>query len=191
MNQQLRITLAKTPSDLQQILTLQKQNHFQNLLPAERTSNGFVTVQHDMEILEKMNASAPQVIAKAGEEVVGYALVLFREFSEMIPALVPMFKLFQSLNYDGRPLQSYNYYVMGQICISEKYRGQGIFENLYQKHKELLSATFDICLTEVAVKNKRFMRAHEKVGFKTIDTYWDGTTDWNIVIWDWRVNSGE
>ncbi len=75
---------------------------------------------------------------------------------------------------------------MGQICISEAFRGQGIFEKLYLKHKEIYSGKFDICLTEVSVRNKRSMKAHERVGFQTIHTFKDKTDDWNILLWDWK-----
>lgn len=176
---------AKTKEELEQILVLQALNHPHKLTAEQRTKEGFVTVKHNLELLTKMNNAAGQIIAKDGATVVGYALVMPEEFKTMIPVLTPMFEMFTTLSYHGKPLTDYRYYVMGQICINEHYRGSGIFEKLYAEHKRLLAGRFDFCLTEISVKNTRSVRAHEKVGFKTIHTFSDKTDDWNIVLWDW------
>ncbi|HYG37501.1 MAG TPA: GNAT family N-acetyltransferase [Cytophagales bacterium] len=187
MTTSVSIELARTDEDLEQILNLQKINHVENLTSLEKEVNGFVTVKHDIELLTKMNNTAPQIIAKENDTVVGYALVMFEEFGEMIPVLTPMFDMINQLNYNGKPLATYSYYVMGQICISEAFRGQGIFEKLYLKHKEIYSGKFEFCLTEVSVRNTRSMKAHEKMGFRTIHTFRDKTDEWNILLWDWQT----
>lgn len=180
------IKIAEAASELRQILSLQQVNHIQNLSPDEHQANGFVTVVHSFELLQKMNDNVPQIIASENGKVVGYALVMLKEFSSWIPVLRPMFDMFKELSYAQKPLDSYSYYVMGQICIAESHRGQGIFERLYQKHKEVYSKKFELCLTEVSVRNLRSMKAHEKVGFKTIHTFKDETDTWNILSWDWK-----
>src|SRR5690606_9982476 len=129
---------------------------------------------------------APQIIAVEDEKVVGYALVMLKEFGGMIPVLVPMFTMFEKLSLEGNPLNSYNYYVMGQICIADSHRGQGIFDKLYQKHKQVYSHKFELCLTEVSTSNRRSMKAHERVGFRTLHTFTDETDTWNILSWDWK-----
>lgn len=182
----IKIQFAETSIDLEQILTLQKVNHVSGLSSVEKETNGFVTVHHELETLKAMNNSSPQIIAKANDQVVGYALVMFKELGNLIPTLVPMFEMFQELSYEDKKLNAYSYYVMGQICIDEKYRGQGLFEKLYDKHKETHSSTFDLCLTEVSTSNQRSMKAHERVGFKILHTFRDETDEWNILVWDWR-----
>jgi len=182
----ITVQFAETQQDLEQILTLQKSNHVSGLSSAQKVANGFVTVQHDLELLTKMNEAAPQIIAKSKDEVVAYALVMPKAFSALIPTLVPMFDSFKQLSYKGKSLEAYTYYVMGQICIDENYRGQGLFEKLYAKHKETHSSTFDLCLTEVSTSNQRSMKAHERVGFKILHTFQDETDEWNILVWDWR-----
>jgi hypothetical protein len=179
------IKLAKTTEELEQILELQEANLGRNLSEADKKSNGFVTVKHELSVLKKMNAAAPQIIANDGERVVGYALVMPKEFSAFVPILIPMFEMFEKLSYKGKQLTEYAYYVMGQICITDTHRGMGIFEQLYAKHREMYSKQFEICLTEVSSSNKRSMRAHEKVGFKTIHNFNDQTDNWNIMAWDW------
>lgn len=180
------IKLAETTAELEEILTLQETNLSQNVLAENKKANGFVTVKHDFTVLKKMNAAAPQIIAKDGERVVGYALVMPKEFSAFVPVLIPMFDMFEKLSYQGKTLTDYSYYVMGQICIADTHRGQGIFEQLYAKHKEAYSKKYELCLTEISSSNPRSMRAHERVGFKAIHNFDDKTDNWNIMLWDWK-----
>ena len=115
MNQQISIQHAKSPDDLQQILSLQNQNHKLNLSDEARAANGFVTVRHDIQVLTKMNDVTKQVVAKSDNEVIAYALVMFKESSKDVPALIPMFEMFQQLFYKNERLETYQYYVMGQL----------------------------------------------------------------------------
>lgn len=184
MAKEISIELAQTVQDLEQILSLQAENH-KSVVSKEGLANGFVTVKHNLPLLSSMNASARQVIAKADGKVVGYALVMLEEFKEKIPVLKPMFEMFKSLKFNQRPLPEFRYYVMGQICVADGFRGLSIVDRMYAKHKEIYSKAFDVCLTEVSTSNPRSMRAHERVGFKTIHTFSDATDEWNILLWDW------
>lgn len=180
------IRYAETEDELDQILKLQNANHKDNIPLENRENNGFVTAKHNLDQLKQMNASLKQIIAVDNDVVVGYALVMLKEHSRLLPVLEPMFDLFNQLTYKGKALSSYQYYVMGQICIAETHRGQGLFEKLYLTHKKLFSDTFELCLTEVSSKNVRSMRAHQKVGLEKIHSYEDDSTYWNIMLWDWR-----
>lgn len=186
MDHTVIIKQAATADELKQILALQTANHKDTLSAESQKENGFVTVRHDPELLAKMNTAARQVIAMDGDWVIGYALVMLREFSPLIPVLTPMFDLFNTLSYQGRALSSYKYYVMGQVCVAESHRGKGVFHQLYDGHRKFYSSQFDVCLTEVSSSNLRSMRAHEKVGFKTIHSFEDHTDRWNILAWDWK-----
>jgi ribosomal protein S18 acetylase RimI-like enzyme len=182
----MRICIATDDQDLLQILELQKENLKFNISEEVALQNGFLIIAHTLDVLKSMNKEAPQIIALDQKKLAGFALVMLKDFKDLVPALKPMFDLFNSLEFKGKPVESYNYYVMGQICVKEEYRGKGIFDQLYNKHKELYSEKFDFCLTEVAVRNKRSMKAHNRVGFKTIATYRDDQEEWNIMVWDWH-----
>ena len=177
--------LVENKNELLEILRLQEKNHYSNLSEDIKTKNGFVTVRHTIKTLEIMNSLAKQIVAVHKNKIIGYALVMTKEAKEVVPILKPMFLSFEHILYKGKILSDYKYYVMGQICIDEAYRGQGIFGKLYLKHKEVYNSSFDLCLTEVSTSNARSMRAHEKVGFKNLKTYKDGKNEWNILCWDW------
>ena len=182
----MTIKLAETKEELLEILKIQDQNHLDHLSGKTSIKNGFVTVKHPLEILEKMNAMARHVIAKVNDEVVAYALVMLKEFRTSIPLLVPMFETFKKVEYKGKKLSDLNYYVMGQICVRDDFKRRGIFKKLYEKHKKEYSKYYDYCLTEVSSSNTPSMIAHKKVGFKTVHTFTDATSEWKILLWKWK-----
>lgn len=167
--------------ELEQIITLQKSNIPLNISLDEKQQEGFVTVQHTFELLEKMNFACAHIIAKQDDKVVGYALVMESNFRQEIEVLVPMFERIDSLI----PLEK-NYVVMGQICVAKAFRKKGIFRGLYDFYKAELQNKFDYLVTEVDAKNSRSMQAHEAVGFKTKESYLEKEVLWNIIFWDWK-----
>lgn len=185
----LQYCTASSDHDLRQILRLQQANHASTLPRSQAERDGFVTVMHSFELLKQMNLAAPQIIAKDESQVIGYALVMLTSFGDMIPVLQPMFDRLATIPYGGKKITDYSFYVMGQICIDQQYRGQGVFDSLYNKHKELLQTAYDLCVTSVSTRNKRSMKAHERVGFTTVLTFQDATDEWNILAWKLRVNS--
>ena len=185
-NKMIQITTITADLEIRQLLDLQQVNLPKNISKETALEQGFVTVQHNFELLRAMNEAIPQVIAKDGDEVVAYALVMLPNFAELIPVLQPMFHLFSTIDYGQKKVSDHNYYVMGQVCVGEKHRGLGIFEGLYHKHRDLYSTDYEVCITEIAARNIRSIRAHEKVGFKTIHTFEDETELWNVVAWDWK-----
>ncbi|MFN4144576.1 MAG: GNAT family N-acetyltransferase [Runella sp.] len=182
----IQLTTATTDQDLHQILTLQRQNLYKNTSAEYQTDQGFTTVEHTFEALRQMTDTLPQIIAKENETVVGYALAMPRSLAELVPELRPMFELLDRLMWQDTPLYQYQYYVMGQICIAPSQRGKGLFDALYGAHRRQFADMFELCVTEVAVRNTRSMRAHERVGFRAIHQYRDHTDLWNVVVWDWR-----
>ena len=182
----LTLTTVASSGELEEILRLQQQNLLQNIDDVEMQTQGFVTMIHSLDVLQKMHALAPSVIAKDNGKVVGYALVMLRECRELFPPLEPMFNNFDNLEYKEHPLNHYQYYVMGQVCIDKQYRRTGLFDQLYQKHKEIYSGDYDFIMTEVSTRNLRSLRAHERVGFETINTYSDDLDEWAVVLWNWK-----
>jgi hypothetical protein len=181
----LQSTIVHSTEDLKQILRLQKENLPENIGDIEMRSEGFVTIRHDLNTLEQMHRLAPSVIIKNDDRVIAYALTMLKECRQLIPDLEPMFALFDKLNWKNKPLKDYHFYVMGQICIAKAFRGQGLFEQLYQQHKKIYNTRYDLFITEISVRNHRSLRAHKKVGFKQIHTHQDELDKWEVVAWDW------
>lgn len=182
----IRATIVTTSEELHQIIHLSYQNLRTEISEEEKKSQGFVSWNYSFELLQKMNVQYPHVIVKDNDKVVGYALVALIEARNFHPALEQMIIDLEPLLYKGKKLSAYKYYIMGQICVDKAYRGRGILEILYQQHKALFEKEYDFVVTEISTGNSRSLRAHEKVGFKTIYTYADNTDKWNVVLWDWH-----
>lgn len=185
MRDTIRYTSVSDLREVLQILDLQSRNLSSVLTPETRDSQGFLTVRHDPAVLERMNEAAPAIIAKSGDQLAGYALVMPREFAADVPVLEPMFDMLYTLSWRGLSLrENPRWFVMGQICVAEAYRGQGVFDGLYRRMAEVCRLQYDFTVTEVAERNTRSMRAHERVGFQTLHSYFDDTTGehWRVVL---------
>ena len=182
----LRSTLVSTTEELQQILQLQKENHIRHIGETDMQSQGFVTMRHTLGILQQMHNLAPSVIIKDSNKVVAYALTMLRECRQLMRDLEPLFTLVDVLSWNNKLLTDYRFYVMGQICVAKEYRGRGLFDELYHHHKKIYQQQFDLFLTEISTRNQRSVRAHKRVGFKTICTHRDNLDEWDVVCWDWQ-----
>lgn len=176
---------TETKDELLQILQLQQQYLAGHNSTAEEKEQGFVTVHHTLEKLEHLHTLSPSIIVKDEERVIAYALVMLTQAGSLIPELQSMFQMLETLSWKGKPLQQYRFYVMGQICVDKPYRGKGVFQMLYHKHKELMQPHYDFVLTEIATRNTRSIRAHEKAGFELLHRFKDEKEEWDVVIWNW------
>ena len=167
---------SRTNSDLLQILEVQKSNLFKNLSEEEREKEGFVTVSHTFEQLQKMNEICSHIIVKVDNIVVGFALCMTRSFSNEIEILKPMFQELEKIVSKAE-----NYIVMGQICIAKEYRRKGIFKKLYLEMKNAIKKDYNLIITEVDSKNERSLRAHASVGFRHLKTYTSNQQEWQII----------
>jgi GNAT superfamily N-acetyltransferase len=185
----IHYTTVTTREEVREILELQARNLPAALTPEVIARQGFVTVRHDPAVLQRMNDVAPAVIAKANGHVVGYALMMPREFAADVPILGPLFERLDTLTWKGVPLRdSDRWFVMGQICVAEGHRGIGVFDGLYRTMAERYGDRYDFTVTEVAARNPRSLRAHARVGFETIHVYADQLAgeDWHVVALDLR-----
>ncbi|HVE61655.1 MAG TPA: GNAT family N-acetyltransferase [Chitinophagaceae bacterium] len=182
----LEVAIVNTEDELAQIYKLNQINLKQNLSETEKEEEGFVSWLYSMDLLKKMHQLAPSIIAKDQDKVIGYALVTLKEASEFHHDLKTMINSLEPLQYKNKPLFSYSFYCMGQICIDKNYRGKGVVNSLYQHHKKIYQNQFDLLVTEISTNNPRSQKAHEKLGFKTIHSYHDALDEWNVVVWDWQ-----
>ena len=180
----LTITTTQTDDDLRGLLALQQRNQVRNVPPAVQQEQGFVTLLYSFEQMRRMHDAAPSVIAKDGDAVVGYAITTVPEVRADVPELAALFDLIDTLDYHGQPLGTYPYYVMGQVCVADGYRGQGIFDAMYAHHKALYQNQFRLFITDISARNARSLRAHERVGFRPIHTFHEPTADetWHVVV---------
>lgn len=179
-------TSADSNKDLEGILALQQLNLPINLSSKEIASEGFLTVVHRLADLRSMNAVEKHIVAKEDDKVIAYVLAMTKASQNDIAVLKPMFQTFDSIYFDNRPVSSYNYIVVGQVCVDRKYRGQGVFDKCYETYKEKFQSTYDFAITEIATRNSRSINAHRRIGFKQLHRYVaPNGEEWSMVVWKW------
>ena len=187
MNNTVKVDLVQDDHDINQILALQALNLKQSISSEEADNQGFVTVQHSFDVLKDMNKVEPGTILKEDNNVIGYCLAMSRGFEDELPILANLFAKLDKLTYDNQLISHYNYIIVGQVCIAKEARGKGYFDKMYKGYKANLSSKYDFAITEVADENQRSLRAHYRVGFKTIEKYQNEIGKWwHVVLWDWR-----
>jgi predicted GNAT superfamily acetyltransferase len=133
-----------------------------------------------------MNSYEQSVIAKENDVVVAYLLAMTQQSKYDIPILAPMFEVFNEVIYRGKKISEFHYLVVGQVCVAKEFRGKGILDECYKEYKKRFDKKYEFAITEIAQQNVRSMKAHQRIGFKTILQYRESNgTDWNIVLWDW------
>lgn len=167
-------TTASTTEELLQILSLQRMNLKSSISAEEMNQEGFVTVEHDLDLLKRMNNACPHIIAKEDEKIVAYALCMTSDFKDEISVLRPMFN-----ELDTKHIQ--NYITMGQICISKSHRKIGLFKGLYEAMKRSLYPKYEYIITEVDATNTRSLNAHLSTGFEKLCTYHSLGQDWELI----------
>ncbi len=183
------ITFAQAVSkeDLEAIIALQSVNLQHNLSDEQRKSQGFLTISHSFDLLNRMNNNSSNILAKANDLIVGFCLSMTQAFEQDIPILIPMFKTMNSVVFQDKILKEYKYITVGQVCVGEGFRGQGVFEGLYKAFREQFENDYEMAMTEIALRNTRSLAAHKRVGFVPLEQYTapDGEV-WQMVVWDWR-----
>lgn len=179
-------TTSKSEKDLLGIIELQKKNLSSNLTHEEISSQGFVTVVHSLTDLKKMNDIEQHIICKDKENIIAYLLAMTLKSQHDIPVLIPMFEAFKMVSYRGKPVSSYKYIVVGQVCVDKNYRGKGILDRCYEEYKNSFSDRYDFAITEIASRNLRSISAHKRIGFSEVHKYTSpNREEWSIVIWQW------
>ncbi len=166
---------ADTQQELQQVLALQQANLRKVLRPDVMEKEGFVTVEHSLELLLEMNRKCGHVIALDGGQLAGYALCMHPEFRSMIPLLMSMFHKIDN------HLGTVPYMVMGQVCVALAYRGKGVFRGLYEHMKKCLWPDYSEIVTEVDSRNIRSLQAHLGIGFRELETYESDDRIWHLI----------
>ncbi|MFT4668810.1 MAG: putative GNAT superfamily acetyltransferase [Flavobacteriaceae bacterium] len=167
---------ASSSEELHQILALQKSNLPISISSEEKDQEGFLTVDHEFDILKRMNDVCPHIIAVDNNVLAGYTLCMHTKFAEEIEILKP---LFTEIGKHSTPFKTY--VIMGQVCVAKEYRKRGVFRKLYAKMKASIFPEFDAIVTEVDASNRRSLEAHYAIGFKILSKHRANHRDWVLI----------
>lgn len=138
------------------------------------------------------------------DRIIGYALCTMQSAEMHIPTLAGVFHIIESVSYQGKTLTNvplspghqqqeeqmtnvscnFHYLFMGQVCVHKEFRGKDVFAGLYQHMRNTMAPHFHGIVTAISPRNTRSLRAHSKVGFKSLHDFTSKGEDWKLVIWD-------
>lgn len=183
----IAVKTVTTQKELQQILALQAQNLGKNLSPNEAAVQGYVTAEYTLSFLAEMHQNTPSIIAKDGDQVVGYSLVFAPANGINHHLINDLILNINKCSYKDQQITIADYVLVGQLCVSKDYRGHSLSKSLYTEFKNTYSNNYKYCITDVASNNLRSLKAHEQMGFVVIDTLNYDNKDWKIILWDWTT----
>jgi len=141
-----------------------------------------VTAQYSPEFLAELHSHCPSVVAKVGDAVVGYVIAATRAINVKHKVLRAMYEAITT----HEAAEGFNFVLCGQLCVDKPFRGRGLAIDLYKWFRKELESEFDGVITDISVYNPRSLKAHHKVGFQTIGQMTFESSQWDLVMWDWR-----
>ncbi|MBD1392246.1 GNAT family N-acetyltransferase [Mucilaginibacter glaciei] len=178
---------AVSDTDFKEIIELQRENHYKSLNAQQQQEQGFVFAEHTIGMLKLMSAKIPQLVALHEGRVIGYNLAMTATMETDLQSLEPMFREFHKTLYKGRVLTDYNFFVGGQVCVANDFRGLGLLNKLYHATADAVNGIYDLCVTEISFINNHSLKAHQKMGFEIAGSHIDDFGGWYVVVWDLRA----
>ena len=182
----MTVCLATTDREIQEIRDLQEINLKENVTSESRLSDGFLTAKYELDFLKAMNELTPAIIAKQNGVLVGYALATDRSLLAQHPLLKDLGTQINKIPFGGKLIGDYDYLVVGQLCVAKEVRGRGLAKDLYAQFKATYENRYPFAVTDVDRDNLASLKTHLKVGFQVVSMLQYASSNWHVVVWDWR-----
>ena len=148
------------PQDFPEILQIQSANYVANLSLEDR-ADGFLSAEFTHSQIAAMAADLGIMVAcDSKASVLGYLCGFRRDFNHQSPVVAKMLDSFATGEFEGRPLNSYNTFIYGPVCIRRAHRGRGLLRGLYEALKREVAGEFEVGAAFVARNNAHSLRAH-------------------------------
>lgn len=151
-----------TLDDLNSIKKLHARYQLQTVNEADK-KDGFVTTAftdeqwHHVIVKEKS-----MCIAVENGNVIGYAIAASWQFFSAWPLFAQMINHLSEKTIRGEMLTSDNSYQYGPICVASEHRSSGLFEQLFEYSRVLMSQRYPYMVTFINKKNPRSFAAHDR-----------------------------
>lgn len=179
----IKYSLA-TNENINGILVLQSKNLVSNLKDDEK-NDGFVTTPFTNKQIEDLIKLDGVFIALDENRVVSYAMCASWDYWLAWPMFKHMASFLETLSFQGKQLTLNNSYQYGPICVAKEYRGNKIFENLFEYAREEMSKKYPILVTFINKVNNRSYEAHvRKLGLEVITQFEFNNNSFYELVYD-------
>lgn len=161
-------------SDYDPLVELQRANLATKLSVSEQKSEGFLSGYLDVPVLRECNHDGCVLVIAHHDEPIGF-LAMHRPQFKLIPPLeLAMLAVLNGMTVERKKFNEWQPCMCGPVCIAKEFRGQGLFEKLYE-HVPEFAGDCDLVVTLISTDNQRSLAAHRKVGLKAINQFfWEG-----------------
>ena len=158
--------------DIDGILSLQEKYLYRNLNELER-EKGFVTTRFTVSQIEEIIKQNGIFIAENENDIiVAYAFAGSWSYFEQWEIFNFMVSRFPKLTFNGNKITTENSFQYGPVCIDEKYRGQGLLNQIFEEMRIEFLKKYPISITFINKVNAISLRAHtKKLGWVIIDEF--------------------
>ncbi len=108
-----------------------------------------------------MNEIEAHVIAKDNDRVVAYLLAMTAHSRFDIPILLPMFEMFEQVEYQNKEIADQRYMVVGQVCVAEGTGAEEYSMPVTRPTGDCFKEKYEFAITEIALRNQRSINAHK------------------------------
>jgi predicted GNAT superfamily acetyltransferase len=147
------------PEDCAAILRLQSANYIANLSDEER-KDGFLSAQFTLEQTAQIAEDLGTMVAVVDDALAGFLCAFRREFDTGSPVIAKMLDSYDRVTFEDKPLNSFNSYIYGPVCIAREHRRRGLLRGLYEAQKKDLAGRFEVGVAFVSRSNPHSLQAH-------------------------------
>ena len=132
----------------------------------------FVTTPFTIEQIENLIELDGVFIACDENKVISYVMCASWHYWVAWPMFEYMASFLETLEFNKTKLTMDNSYQYGPICVSKEYRGQGIFENIFEFARKEMNKRYPILVTFINKINTRSYEAHvRKLGLEVVTQF--------------------
>jgi predicted GNAT superfamily acetyltransferase len=147
------------PEDYATILQLQSVNFIANLSD-EKRKEGFLSAQFTLEQTAQIAEDLGTMVAVVDNNLAGFLCAFRREFNTGSPVIAKMLESYDWVTFEGKPLNSFNSYMYGPVCIAREHRRRGLLRGLYEAQKKDVAGLFEVGVAFVSRSNPHSLQAH-------------------------------
>ncbi len=161
------------PRDYPGMVRLMQANQKGELSEEERRQGGYLSASFTEAQIAEFAAKVPLVVARDGDDVVGFAVLMRTDGADHPPLERDMIATFPRARFAGRALDRYGSVVSwGPVCVDRRKRGAGLLRRMHAKALATLAGRFEVGVSLVADGNPRSLHAHvDGLGMENVGTF--------------------
>jgi hypothetical protein len=168
-------------SDYEQLVALQEATLVSNLSDAEK-ADGFLSRTFTAEELKAMDTDLCIVVCENNGSVQGFLATGTLEYNGQFDLPSTMIARFNQVNYEDKLLSAWASFIAGPVAIDKSARGTGAFQGMYHELFRIIPEKYDLATTLISTVNTRSLRAHEKIGYESVDGFNWNNRDYIILV---------